>query len=58
MIFKYWKELEKSNALTVSRKMRRGKLYKLDGENEVVKQLINLDISVKSYPNQTTFLVS
>ncbi len=44
--FKYWKELEKSNALTVSRKIGRATLYKLDRENEVVKQLIKLDMAV------------
>ena len=44
--FKYWKELEKSNALTVSRKIGRATLYKLDRENEVVKQLIRLDMAL------------
>jgi alpha-ketoglutarate-dependent taurine dioxygenase len=44
--FKYWKELEKSNALTVSRKIGRATLYKLDRENEVVKQLIKLDMAL------------
>ena len=44
--FKHWKELEKSNALTVSRKIGRATLYKLDRENEVVKQLIKLDMAL------------
>jgi len=44
--FKYWKELEKSNALTVSRKIGRATLYKLDRENDVVKQLIKLDMAL------------
>ena len=44
--FKYWKELEKSSALTVSRKIGRATLYKLDRENVVVKQLIRLDMAL------------
>ena len=44
--FKYWKELEKSGALTISRKIGRATLYKLDRENEVVRQLIKLDMAV------------
>jgi len=44
--FKYWKELEKSGALTVSRKIGRATLYELDRENEVVKQLIRLDMAL------------
>jgi hypothetical protein len=44
--FKYWKELEKSGALTVSRKIGRATLYELDRENEVVKQLIKLDMAL------------
>ena len=44
--FKYWRELEKSGALTVSRKIGRATLYKLDRENEVVKQLIRLDMAL------------
>ena len=44
--FKYWRELEKSGALTVSRKIGRATLYELDRENEVVKQLIQLDMAL------------
>jgi DNA-binding transcriptional ArsR family regulator len=44
--FKYWKELEKSGALTVTRKIGRATLYALDRENEVVKQLIKLDMAL------------
>jgi hypothetical protein len=44
--FKYWKELEKSGALTVTRKIGRATLYRLDRENDVVKQLIKLDMSL------------
>ena len=44
--FKYWKELEKSGALTVSRKIGRATLYRLDRGNDVVKQLIKLDMAL------------
>jgi hypothetical protein len=44
--FKYWKELEKSGALTVSRKIGRATLYQLDKRNDVVKQLIKLDMAL------------
>ena len=44
--FKYWKELEKSGALNVSRKIGRATLYELDRKNEVVKQLIKLDMAL------------
>lgn len=44
--FKYWKELEKSGALTVSRKIGRATMYELDRGNEVVKQLIKLDMAL------------
>ncbi|MGA2462631.1 MAG: hypothetical protein ABSF82_14530 [Candidatus Bathyarchaeia archaeon] len=44
--FKYWKELEKSGALTVSRKIGRATLYELDRKNDVVKQLIKLDMAL------------
>jgi ACT domain-containing protein len=44
--FKYWKELEKSGALTVSRKIGRATLYHLDKRNDVVKQLIKLDMAL------------
>lgn len=44
--FKYWKELEKSGALTVTRRIGRATLYKLDRNNEIVKQLIKLDMTI------------
>jgi hypothetical protein len=44
--FKYWEELEKSGALTVSRKIGRATLYELDRSNDVVKQLIKLDMAL------------
>jgi hypothetical protein len=44
--FKYWKELEKSGALTVTRKIGRATLYELDRRNDVVKQLIKLDMAL------------
>ena len=44
--FKYWKELEKTGALRISRKIGRATLYKLDRENEVVRQLIKLDMAI------------
>lgn len=44
--FKYWKELEKTGALIISRKIGRATLYKLDNENEVVKQLIKLGMAL------------
>ncbi len=44
--FKYWKELEKFGALTVSRKIGRATLYELDRKNEVVYHLIKLDMAL------------
>jgi len=44
--FRYWKQLEKSDALMVTRKIGRATLYKLDRGNEVVKQLIKLDMAL------------
>jgi hypothetical protein len=44
--FKYWKEVEKSGALTVSRKIGRATLYELDRGSEVAKQLIKLDMAL------------
>ena len=44
--FKYWKELEKSDAVISTRKIGRATLYKLDRENEIVKQLIKLDAAI------------
>lgn len=44
--FKYWKELEKSGALTTTRKIGRATMYKLDRDNEIVEQLIKLDAAI------------
>lgn len=44
--FKYWGELEKSGAVKVTRKIGRATLYKIDRENEIVKYLIKLDMSL------------
>jgi len=44
--FKYWKELEKSGVLMVTRKIGRATLYKLDRANDIVKQLIKLDMTI------------
>lgn len=44
--FKYWKELEQSGALIVTRKIGRATLYKLDRANDIVKQLIKLDMTI------------
>lgn len=44
--FKYWKELEKSGALRVTRRIGRATMYQLDKRNEVVKQLIKLDMAL------------
>jgi len=44
--FKYWKELEKSGALTITRRIGRATLYELDRKNDVVKQLIKLDMAL------------
>ena len=44
--FKYWKELEKSDAIVMTRKIGRATLYSLDRGNEVVEQLIKLDAAI------------
>jgi len=44
--FKYWKELEGSGAVKVTRKVGRATMYHLDRENDVVKQLIHLDMTL------------
>ena len=44
--FKYWKELETSGALIVTRKIGRATLYKLDRANDIVKPLIRLDMTI------------
>ncbi len=45
-LFKYLAELEKSGAVQETRKIGRTTLYKLDRENEIVKHLIKLDMSL------------
>lgn len=44
--FKYWKELEKSGAVKVTRRIGRATMYRLDRANEVVKQLIKFDMAL------------
>jgi DNA-binding transcriptional ArsR family regulator len=44
--FKYWRELEKSGAVKVTRRVGRATMYRLDRESEVVKQLIRLDMAL------------
>lgn len=44
--FKYWKELEKSGAVKVTRTIGRATMYRLARQNEVVKQLIRLDTAL------------
>lgn len=46
MFFKYWKDLERSGAVKVTRRIGRATMYQLDRENEVVKQLIKLDMAI------------
>jgi predicted transcriptional regulator len=42
--FNYWKKLERSGAVKATRKVGRATMYQLDRENEIVKQLIQLDL--------------
>lgn len=44
--FKYWKELEKSGAVKPTREIGRATLYRLDREDEIVKQLNKLDMTL------------
>lgn len=44
--FKYWRELEKSGAVKVTRHVGRATMYQLDRANEVMKQLIKLDMAL------------
>ena len=44
--FKYWKELEKSSAVKVTRHVGRATMCQLDRANDVVKQLIKLDMAL------------
>ena len=51
--FKYWKEMEKSGALIVTRKIGRATLYELDRKNDIVRQLIKLDMALARKSMQT-----
>ena len=42
--FKLWKEMERSGAVKPTRKIGRATLFRLDRDNDVVKQLISLDM--------------
>ncbi len=44
--FKYWKELEASGGVKAIRRIGRATMYKLDRDNDVVKQLIKLDMTL------------
>ena len=44
--FKYWKELEKSGAVKVTRSVGRATMYQLARQNEIVRQLIRLDMAL------------
>ncbi|MCL4436647.1 MAG: hypothetical protein M1503_09250 [Thaumarchaeota archaeon] len=44
--FKYWRELESSGAVKVTRQVGRATMYHLDRENKVVEQLIKLDMAL------------
>ncbi len=44
--FRYWRELEKSGAVKITRHVGRATLYQLDRQNEVVRQLIRLDMAL------------
>ncbi len=44
--FKYWRELENSGAVKVTRRVGRSTMYQLDRETDVVKQLIKLDMAL------------
>ena len=46
--FKFWKELEKSGAVTPNRKIGRATMFRLDRESEVVKQLVRLDMTLSA----------
>ncbi len=44
--FKYWKELERSGAVKATRQIGRATMFRLDRENEVVRQLIRFDMAL------------
>ncbi len=44
--FKYWKTLEKSGGVKITRQIGRATMYELDKGNEIVKQLIKLDMAL------------
>lgn len=44
--YKYWRELERSGAIKVTKTVGRATTYQLDRSNEAVKQLIKLDMAL------------
>lgn len=44
--FKYWRELEKSGAVKITRHVGRATMYQLDKQNEAVRQLVRLDMAL------------
>jgi hypothetical protein len=44
--FKYWKVLEKSGAVKITRHIGRATLYELDKQSDIVRQLIKLDLTL------------
>jgi DNA-binding transcriptional regulator YhcF (GntR family) len=44
--FKYWKVLERSGAVRITRQIGRATMYELDRQNDIVKQLIKLDMTL------------
>ncbi len=44
--FKYWKVLEKSGAVKITRQIGRATMYELDRQNDLVKQLVKLDMTL------------
>ncbi len=44
--FKYWKVLEKSGAVKTTRQIGRATMFELDKQNEIVKQLMKLDMTL------------
>jgi len=45
-LFNYWKELEKRNIVIVTRKFGKTKLYKLNTESPITKNILNLEKSL------------
>ena len=44
--FKYWKVLERSGAVRTTRQIGRATMYELDRQNDIVKQLVKLDMTL------------